>query len=144
MVRNRRRSEPLVGMPSSAREAGRSSPTWFWWSSESGGRSRAEEEMLALARDEQAQLAAVITRIIRGETRGGDVKPLVGDVLEARARLNGVFLRAAFARWGGHFVGLTVFKKKKNQTEPQDVRRASDRLKQWRDTHEAPPRSPST
>ena len=95
--------------------------------------------MLDLTRDEQAQLAAVITRIIAGRTRSGDVKPLADNVLEARVRLNGVFVRAAYARWGQDFVGLTVFKKKKNQTEPQDVKRAAERLKRWRQVRGDPP-----
>lgn len=106
--------------------------TWFWWAREPDGRSRALEEMLALKRDEQAALAAVIQRIQQGETRSGDVKRLAKDILEARVRLNGVFVRVAYSRWGPHYVGLTVFKKQKNQTESQDLRRAEDRLRDWR------------
>jgi len=124
-------------MPTEPAGAGR--PTWHWWSAQEGGRSRAKEEMDDLPPAERAALALVIKRVIDGTTRGQDVKPLASGVLEARAQLNGVWLRCAYARWGHDFVGLTVFKKKQNRTEPKDLDRATQRWKDWQASRGAVP-----
>lgn len=81
---------------------------------------------------ERAALAAVVLRIVTGATRGGDVKPLAPGILEGRTQVNGVWPRVAYSRWESGYVGLTVFRKKKNQTEQVDIDRAKDRLRSWR------------
>lgn len=107
-------------------------PEWFWWGSSLTGRRRAEEEMDGLPVAERAALAAVITRIVTGTTRGGDVRPLAPGILEGRVQVNGTWPRVAYSRLTDGFVGLTVFRKKKNQTEQVDIDRAKDRLRSWR------------
>ena len=120
------RETPLVPVPNPGRSA-----RWHWWCSGPGARPRAREELESLSVAEQAELALVMRRVRDGETRGDDVKALRGKVLEARARVGGAFLRVAYFRWGQDFVCLTVFKKKKNQTEPRDLARAEQRRADW-------------
>jgi phage-related protein len=118
--------------PAQSESAAAGAPEWHWWGSSLTGRRRAEEEMDRLPVAERAALAAVITRIIAGTTRGGDVKPLAPGILEGRVQVNGAWPRVAYSHLADGFVGLTVFRKKKNETEQDDVDRAKARLRSWR------------
>lgn len=127
MAKRSKRGDPPAPSPSASTPP----PRLLFWKSGPGARSRAQEELDALQPNERAELVVVLRRIRDGQQRGNDVKPLGDKILEARARTGEAFLRAAYFRWGADFVCLTVFKKKKNQTEPQDLARAQQRRSAW-------------
>lgn len=135
------------GTPAPSPSSSAPPPRLLFWRSGPDARSRAQEELEALQPNERAELLIVLRRIRDGQQRGNDIKPLGDKILEARARTGEAFLRAAYFRWGSDFVCLTVFKKKKNQTEPQDLARAQQRRSAWLHTFgdtPGPARDPSS
>ncbi|MEW2266969.1 type II toxin-antitoxin system RelE/ParE family toxin [Streptomyces sp. NPDC047853] len=93
-----------------------------------------ELDKCKLTKTEKARLKVLMERIKRGTTLSGDVKPLGGDLREARLDGDHRIFRLIYVeeREGLLLLGLTFFQKKSQATPLPAKRTANKRLKEWR------------
>lgn len=114
------------------------SPTerkWIWFRHERDGRRKAREEFDELNATARAGLAQRMKRYIEGEARPKDVLHLGDGIYEIRYRERNNPHRLLFMHWGPHCVALTAFHKKQQATPQQDLRKAKDRARRWREVY---------
>ena len=108
-------------------------PRWVW------ATPAIKEEHRGLIGNGTARLDEVIARVLVGEERRKDIKPLGDGILEVRAREGNNHYRALYFRWGQHFVCLMSRYKSTQKTPPQWIDVAKERRGAFRSEFGARP-----
>ena len=98
------------------------------------GRAVVKEELQALGGDVELAITRVIHRKQRGELFAREDAPVRGDIRELRVTHDGCEYRAFYSNEGAHgeIVLVLVVAEKKAKRIEKAIKRAEQRLKDWR------------
>ena len=101
---------------------------WVWWPNTEGRRSPALKEFRKFPPAVQGEMAALIQRFLKGESRRHDMTNMGQGLKELRYRTGNNHYRILFFVADGRLcVALTCFYKNQNKTEQTDLERAKTR-----------------
>ena len=107
----------------------------FCWFASAAGNFPAEKELFAVTQIQaKARMFTTIRRHILGESRKNAVKYLGDGILEFLTQDSGIWLRVLFFTDHPHVVGVKTVVKKRNKSDPDDLKYAKKCRDSWTPT----------